>query len=580
MNGAVRRWTTGLIACAVTAAGALAGCDGTIGGPGGSLGPSTGSTTGTGGPSQTTGTGTGTSTTGGSTTGGGQATDPGSVPMHRLNLAEYDNTMRDLLGLPAASAHPSITFSFPPDDRGADFDNIAGILTLSNLHISSYHTAVTTLVPAAMANPAQRALLTSCDLATGGAACARTSLEAFVPRAWRRPVSPNEIADLLALVTVATTQGDSVEVGFVLAVEAALISANFIYRPEFDPTPGSVTPHPVSDYELASRLSYFLWSSMPDDMLFASAKAGNLHEPSTLANHVARMVADPKGRALLDNFAGQWLLVRNIGSVTPDATMFPQFTNALRAAMQAETQMLFEQVAFHGMPTDQLLTAEFAYLSDPLAQFYGLPAVGSAQPKKVDLTGNQQRRGLLSQGLLLTINSHANITSPVRRRKFVLSELLCQDVPDPPKLKPDPTGKLTLRQVLEGHVSNPTCATCHGLMDPIGFGLENYDPIGAYRTKDGTSPIDATGTLNGEKFTGEIDLARIIVKDPRFPACLANKLFTYALGRTPDLVDPKSLDGPTLASLTDNFTKGGLQFGPLLASIVASPTFLNRRGVQ
>ena len=505
--------------------------------------------------------------------------------MHRLNLAEYDNTMRDLLGLPAASAHPSVTFSFPPDDRGADFDNIAGILSLSTQHISSYNMAVTTLVPAAMANPAQRALLTSCDLATGGAACARTSLAAFVPRAWRRPVTDAEIADLMTLVTVATTQGDSVEVGFNLAVEAALLSANFIYRPEFDPTPGSLTPHPVSEYELASRLSYFIWSSMPDDMLFASAKAGNLHEPSTLASQVARMVADPKGRALLDNFAGQWLLIRNIGSVSPDAMLFPQFTNALRAAMQAETQMLFEQIAFHGMATDQLLTAQFAYLGDPLAQFYGLPAVGAALPKKVDLTGNQQRRGLLSQGLFLTINSHANITSPVRRGRFVLSELLCQDVPDPPKnvdttLKPDPTGKLTLRQVLEGHASNPTCATCHGLMDPIGFGLENYDPIGAYRTKDGTAPIDATGTLSGQKFSGEVDLAQIIAKDPRFPSCVANKLFTYALGRAPDLADPKSLDGPTLSSLADNFTKGGLQFGQLLASVVASPTFLNRRGMQ
>src|SRR5882724_3953361 len=225
MNGAVRTWTTGLIACAVVAAGPMAGCDGTIGAPGG-LEP--GGSTGTAG---ATGAGTGTQPTGATTTTGGSspdsgqaAVDPGTVPIHRLNLAEYDNTMRDLLGLPAQSAHPSVTFSFPPDDRGTDFDNIAGILTLSTLHISSYNTGLATLVPAAMANPAQRSLLTSCDLTTGGAACARTSLEAFVPRAWRRPVSASEIADLMDLVTVATMQGDSVEVGFNLAVEATLLS--------------------------------------------------------------------------------------------------------------------------------------------------------------------------------------------------------------------------------------------------------------------------------------------------------------------------------------------------------------------
>jgi hypothetical protein len=560
-----------LVVFATVAAGALGGCDGSIGMPGG-------------GGSQQPGPGAG-SGSGASSQINGQATDPGTVSLHRLNLAEYDNTMRDLLGLSGANLHPSATFNFPPDDRGTDFDNIADMLTLSSLHISCYNTAATRLVPAAMANAAQRALLTSCDLATGGAACARSSLAAFLPRAWRRPVSDSEIADLMALVTVATTQGDSVEVGFDLALEAALLSANFIYRPELDPTPGSMTPHPVSDYELASRLSYFLWSSMPDDALFAAAKAGNLHEPSTLGSQVARMLADPKAQALIDNFAGQWLLIRNIDSVTPDAMQFPQFTTALRAAMKTEAQSLFEQIAFHGQPADQLLTAQFAYLSDPLAQFYGLPPVGSAQAQRVDLSSSQQRRGLLSQGLFLTVTSHANITSPVLRGKFVLTELLCQSIPAPPKgvnttLVPDPTGMLTLRQVLEGHASNPACSGCHNLMDPIGYGLENYNPIGAYRVMDGTLPVDATGTLDGQKFNGELDMSRIIGSDPRFPGCLANKLYTYALGRVPDLTNPTSLDAPTLASLTDNFTKNGLQFGQLLASIVTSPTFLTRRGIQ
>ncbi len=294
------------------------------------------------------------------------------------------------------------------------------------------------------------------------------------------------------------------------------------------------------------------------------------------------MLADPKPQALIESFAGQWLFIRNIDSVTRDPMLFPQFTNALRAAMKSEAQMLFEQVAFHGLPADQLLTAQFAYLSDPLAQFYGLPALGSAQPQRVDLTGNQQRRGMLSQGLFLTVTSHANITSPVLRGKYVLSELLCQTVPLPPPtvnqtLNPDPTGMLTLRQGLEGHLSNPTCAACHGLMDPIGFGLENYNNIGAYRTLDGTLPVDSSGTLpGGQKFQGEQDLARIIGSDPKFASCLASKLYTYALGRTPDLTNP--LEDVTVSSLTDGFKMGGLQFGQLVANIAASPTFLTRRG--
>ena len=521
---------------------------------------------------------------GGSTGSGGvamQATDPGRVTMHRLNLAEYDNTMRDLLG---TTTHPSIDFSFPPDDRGDDFDNASDILTVSPLHLSCYNTAAAALVAAAMAAPAQRSLLVTCDLVAGGTACARTSLEAFVPRAWRRPVATTEIDDLMALVTSATTQGDSVEVGLDLALRAAILSANFIYRPEIDPSPASLTPHPLSEYELASRISYFLWSSMPDDQLFAAAKAGNLHEPSTLGSQVSRMLADPKAQALVDNFAGQWLFIREIDQVTPDPTLFPQFDASLRAALKAETQMLFREVAFNGLPADQMLTAQFTFVNDRLAQYYGLPPVGSSQPQRVDLTGNSQRRGFLSQGSFLTVNSHSDRTSPVRRGKYVLTELLCENVPPPPPavnimLKPDPTGGKTLRQVLEDHVQSPTCASCHSLMDPIGFGMENYDAVGAYRTMDGMLPIDSTGTLpSGEKFNGLMDLAPIIASNPAFPKCMTSKLYAYALGRSAVLNDPNHLDGTTLMALASGFAKNGLKFQDLLAAIVASPTFLSRRG--
>ncbi|HXI60389.1 MAG TPA: DUF1592 domain-containing protein [Polyangia bacterium] len=501
--------------------------------------------------------------------------------MHRLNLAEYDNTMRDLLG---TSMRPSATFNFPADDRGDDFDNTADVLTVSPLHLTSYNTAAASLVAKAMATPAQRTLLVNCDLAAGGAACARTALEAFVPRAWRRPVAAAEIDRLMALVNVATGQGDSAEVGFTLAVRAALLSPYFMYRPELDPSPKSLQPHPLNDYELASRISYFLWSSMPDEPLFAAAKAGNLHDPGTLTNHVTRMLADPRAQALIDNFAGQWLFIRKIDEAAPDPTLFPQFDASLRDALKSETQLLFREVAFHGLPADQLLDAPFTFVNDRLAKYYGLPPVGSTTPVRVDLSGATHRRGFLSHGGFLTVSSHADRTSPVLRGKYVLTELLCEEIPPPPanvntKVGADPTGGKTLRQVLESHAQNPACAVCHSKMDPIGFGLENYDPVGAYRTTDGMLPIDSAGTLpGGQKFSGVADLAQIIGANPEFPRCMATKLYTYALGRGLTMTDPNSMDGPTLSTVSGGFATGGLKFQDLVARIILSPTFLNRRG--
>jgi hypothetical protein len=388
----------------------------------------------------------------------------------------------------------------------------------------------------------------------------------------------------MALVTSATAQGDSTEVGFQLAARAAILSPNFVFRPEIDPSPTSMTPHPLNDYELASRLSYFLWSSMPDDQLFAAAKAGNLHEQSTLTAQVTRMLADPKAQALIDNFAGQWLFIRKIDEVMPDPTLFPQFDASLRAALKAETQMLFREVAFHGLPADQLLNAQFTFANDRLAQYYGLPPVGSTTPQRVDLSGNTQRRGFLSQAGFLTVNSHSDRTSPVLRGKFVLTELLCENIAPPPpnvntKVGADPTGVKTLRQVLEAHIQNPICATCHSQMDPMGFAMENYNAVGAYRTMDGTLPVDSTGVLpSGQKFAGLVDLAKIIGSDPAFPKCMATKLYTYALGRGMVLSDPNNLDVPALAAVSSDFAMNGLKFQNLVAGVVMSPTFLNRRG--
>ncbi|HEY5375457.1 MAG TPA: DUF1592 domain-containing protein [Polyangiaceae bacterium] len=567
MTGKIQGWAKAELLCAILGVAALAGCTGQIGA--GSLGAGTGS--------NVAPPGGGAGSVGAT---GMPATDPGRVTMHRLNLAEYDNTMRDLLGI---TTHPSTDFNFPADDRGSDFDNTADVLTVSPLHLSSYNAAATALVAAALTDTTQRARLLSCDITAGGATCARTALEAFVPRAWRREATSAEIDSLMALVTVATSKGDSAEAGLKLALRAALLSASFMYRPELDPAPASLTPHPLGEYELASRMSYFLWSSMPDDALFAAAKAGNLHVAANLTSQVSRMLADPKAQALVDNFAGQWLFTRLVDDATPDPTLFPAFDASLRSAFKAETQMLFHEFAFNGLPADQLLTAPFTFVNDRLAKFYGLPAVGSDQMMRVDLTNNTERRGLLSQGGLLLVNSHPDRTSPVRRGKYVLSELLCTDIPPPPptvntKIVADTTGAKTLRQVLEAHIVDPSCASCHKLMDPIGFGMENYDAIGAYRTTDNSLPVDASGTLpSGESFNGLAELTPLIAKNPAFPKCLATKLYTYALGRG-IVNDPAQMDGVALTAMADAFVKGGLKFQDLVGGVITSAPFLNRRG--
>ena len=583
MTGKIQGWAKAELLCAALGAAALVGCTGVVGG--GTTGTGTGvgsnaAANGAGGTGSVTGPGGGASAGTSSTSMGPPATDPGRVTMHRLNLAEYDNTMRDLLG---TKTHPSVDFNFPADDRGSDFDNTADVLTVSPLHLSSYNAAATALIAAALADTTERARLLTCDLTAGGATCARTVLEAFVPRAWRREAASTEIDNLMTLVTLATSKGDTVEAGLTLALRATLLSPNFIYRPEIDPVPTSLTPHPLGEYELASRMSYFLWSSMPDDALFAAAQAGNLHLPTNLASQVSRMLADPKAQALVDNFAGQWLFIRLVDDAAPDPTLFPSYSTSLGAAFKQETQLMFHEFAFNGLPADQMLTANFTFVNDQLATFYGLPPVGSTQMQRVDLSNNTQRRGLLSQAGLLLVNSHADRTSPVLRGKYVLTELLCTDIPPPPPtvnvmIVPDTTGSKTLRQVLAAHITNPSCASCHSLMDPIGFGMENYDAIGAYRTTDNSLPVDASGTLpTGEMFNGIVQLAPLIAKNPAFPPCLASKLYTYALGRGVD-TDPTQMDTTTLAAVSAAFSKGGLKFQDLVGGVVTSAPFLNRRG--
>jgi hypothetical protein len=495
-----------------------------------------------------------------------------------LNNAEYNNTIRDLFG---TSQRPAD--AFVADDQGAGFDNIADVLNVSVTHLDMYASAARELVAEALSDAAQRAQLLSCDLAAEGATCARQAIAGFMPSAWRRPVTDAEIDRFMAPVNLSIDGGQSAETGLANALRAVLISPNFLFRVELDANPTDPTPHALSPYELASRLSYFIWSSMPDDELFEFAAAGTLGDPAVLAARVTRMLQDPKADALISNFAGQWLGIRGIDTAAPDAQTFPEFDDGLRAAMRSESELLFEEVITTGAPLTALLLADHTYVSDRLAQHYGLPLPGSATPVRVSLTENDQRRGFLSHAGILTVTSHPRHTSPVNRGKWVMDNLLCQTIPPPPpdvntELSEDLGENASLRERLEAHRADPVCNSCHSLMDPIGFGLENFDPIGTYRTvEDNGADIDASGQLpDGRSFSGAIELVETLSADPNFGRCVAKKLFTYALGRPPD-GDSTTFDLATVDALTD-LTNGGSGFESLVTSLVTSTPFTQRRG--
>jgi hypothetical protein len=477
-----------------------------------------------------------------------------------------------------------------PDTYRATVDLQPGAHTLSAVFLNDYYNpdagADRNIFVTAMAidgprgqgsNPARDRILVCQPDPAAPEECARRILSAFARRAWRRPVSDGELARLLAHIDVARAQGEDVERGLELAVAAALSSPNFLFRFEFDPDPESLEPHPLGDYELASRLSYFIWSSMPDDELLEAADAGTLHERDVLAAQVDRMLADGKADALVENFAGQWMNLRALADHEVDATAFPDFTDALRDDMVTETKLLFRDFISGERPVSELLTAEYTYLNDRLAEHYGLEPPAGGDFARVSLAGGE-RRGLLGQGSILTVTSVQTRTSPVKRGKWVLEQLLCSAPPPPPPGVPPLDGETdvtgSIRDRMEAHRANPVCAACHQAMDPIGFALEHFDGVGAWRDKDGEYDIDATGTLpDGTSFDGAVELAQVLANDPRFPRCLTRKLMTYALGR-----GMEAGDQPLVDAVAREFVRGGLRLPDLVRAIALSDAFLYRRG--
>ncbi|AMV39406.1 DUF1592 domain-containing protein [Planctomyces sp. SH-PL62] len=413
-------------------------------------------------------------------------------------------------------------------------------------------------------------------------------LERFLRRAYRRPVTGGEVAKLVRLAELARENGESYEQGIQLAVQAVLASPQFLfrvelYRPKRDAkgkpiaSPGGT---PLNDFEVASRLSYFLWSSMPDDELSKLALDGKLHDEAVLEEQVRRMIRDPKSQAFVENFAGQWLQLRNLKSVNPDPEQFKTFDEPLREAMQKESELFFASVLRDGRSLLDFIDCDYTFLNERLADHYGVPGVKGPEFRKVKLEGGE-RGGLITQASVLTVTSNPSRTSPVKRGKWVLEQILGTPPPpappEVPQLADDSNGPLvgTLRQRMEQHRSNPSCASCHARLDPPGFGLENYDAVGAWRDKDGGLPIDASAQLpSGESFQGPAELKKILKgRKAEFVRCLGEKMLTYALGR--GLEDP---DACTVEDLVKTVSADQYRLSRMVLEIVKSDPFLKRGG--
>ena len=412
------------------------------------------------------------------------------------------------------------------------------------------------------------------------AACARDIFSTLARRAYRRPVTERDLAVLLEFYEQGRAEG-GFEAGVELGLRRLLASPDFLFRVAREPdgaAPG--TPYRVPDLELASRLSFFLWSSIPDDELLDLAEAGTLHRPEVLEAQVHRMLADPRADALVENFAGQWLYLRNVRALTPDEDRFPDFGEALRRSFQRETELFFASVLREDRSVLDFLTADYTFVNERLARHYGMPNVYGSHFRRVSLP-DSSRRGLLGHGSILAATAYPTRTSPVLRGKWVLENLLGTPPPLPPPDVPSleettsDGAAVSMREAMEQHRSNPVCASCHRLMDPPGFALEQFDAVGRYRTRnEANAPIDASGVLpDGTAFEGASGLREALLGRPDlFVTTLTEKLLIYALGR-----GVEHHDAPAIRAITREAAADGNRFSSLILGVVKSPPFQMRR---
>jgi len=638
--------------------------------------------------------------------------DPGRVTVRRLNRAEYNNTVRDLLGVEFKPAD-----DFPSDDVGYGFDNIGDVLSLSPLLMEKYLDAAEAITRDALPIPndgpvvfgpakmkteprvdvqggfftlASRAVVTlEYDAPSDGeytisirakaqqhgpdparmkvqidgkdarifdvtgqmkpsdyqhtmrltpgrhritadfindfyeankgdrnlyvgtfgitpppvrtalhdfitarpdenrsvVAAAAETLKPFVTKAFRRPATNEEAAKFASIVEMVTEDGGSFDEGIQVAVQAVLVSPSFLFRIETDATPDDpMADRAVTDYEIASRLSYFLWSTMPDAELFDLAAKGELRKPEILDRQVTRMLADQRSQALVNNFAEQWLNLRMLDEVSPDPAIFPDFDEELRGSMKRESLLLFETVMRDNRSILDFLDADFSYVNERLAKHYGIDLPRNSGRAdgfyKVSLNP-QQRAGVLTHASILTLTSNPDRTSPVKRGKWIMENILGKEPPTPPPGVPEleetkkAAPNLSMRQQLERHRADPGCAVCHTTMDTIGFGFENFDATGRWRDRDNDQPVDASGKLpTGDAFNGPTELVKILKRSERdFARTLTDRMLTYGLGRGLHYYDRCAID-----EILKRLEQNNYRFPELIRGIVHSKPFLKRRG--
>jgi cytochrome c551/c552 len=498
--------------------------------------------------------------------------NPGRPAIHRLNRAEYANAVRDLV---AITIDPSSLL--PQDDSGYGFDNIADVLSVSPALLDRYLSAARRISERALRTPESRRKILICEPSArpGEGNCAKAILASLARQAYRRPVTNVDLKPLLTFYA-ARRRKSSFDAGIQAALRALLVSPDFLLRVENDPAEtASGAIQRVSDLELASRLSFFLWSSIPDDELLEVAEHGRLGDSAVLEHQVRRMLQDPRSGALVKNFAGQWLDLRNLALVRPHSR---EFDHSLREAFQRETDLFIEDIIHEDRSVIDLLGANFTFLNERLARHYGIPGVQGDEFRKVELADGR-RGGLLGQGGILTLTSFPTRTSVVMRGKWILENLLGEPPPPPPPdvpslPQPDKSEKpVSLRRQMEQHRAQPMCAACHARMDPLGFALENYDAIGKWRDQEAGEPVDASARLpDGTEFTGPAGLKQALLdRREQFVETFTARLLTYALGR-----GLESYDQPSVRAIDRDAARQQFCFSSIVLGIVKSAPFQMR----
>jgi len=514
--------------------------------------------------------------------------DPGRVTLRRLNRVEYRNTVRDLMKVEFDTSD-----EFPADDSGYGFDNIGDVLSVSPLLMEKYLQAAERIVAEAVPTKpvdesdkkAQRKYRRifpngpAADDAAQRDAYAREILAQFVRRAHRRPVDVSSVDRLVALAKQTyDAPGQTFEAGVSAAMVAVLASPRFLFRVEDVDATSVDDQYPlVDEHALASRLSYFLWSSMPDDELMQLADRGELR--ADLAPQIARMLKDRRSREFAKNFAGQWLRARDVTSYDVDL----MFSGYVAQLMRRETEMYFEHVMREDRSALELIDSDYTFLNDELAKHYGIAGIEGGQMRRVELPADSPRGGILTQGTMLVVTSNPTRTSPVKRGLFILDNILGMPPPPPPANVPpleQSAGAITdhqptIRELQEQHRSNPLCHSCHARMDPLGLALENFDKLGTWRETENNQHIDASGELlTGEKFSDVRQLKKILKNERRhdFYRCLTEKLLTYALGRGLDDYDEHTVD-----QIVEQVDHAEGKFSVLITGVIQSAPFQRQR---